>query len=238
MPQPLRKGLRHYLLHPGEQRSIAPALGLTLLTMASVPFLLERRWGGAVAVGLVGLSAYTALVRTGAHGFFRRAAEVILALSTLVAAIAPNLSGTEDDALEIVGLAVFTLLLLVTPMIVLARIMIRPRITLDTVAGALASYLQIGLFFGALYRLVDLVETEPFFVQGRTGAFTFMYFSFVTITTTGYGDYTPATTTGQTLAVFEAVLGQLFLVTVVALVVSNLGRATPRRRSDPQAEAR
>jgi voltage-gated potassium channel Kch len=238
VPQPLRTGLRRYLLHPGEQRSIAPALGLTLLTMASVPFLLERRWGGAVAVGLVGLSAYVALVRTGVHGLFRRGAEVILVISTLVAAVAPNVTSAEDDPLTIVGLAVFTLLLLVTPLIVLTRIMIRPRITLDTVAGALAAYLQIGLFFGVLYRLVSLLETEPFFAQGPASAFTFMYFSFITMTTTGYGDVTPATTTGRTLAVLEAVLGQLFLVTIVALVVSNLGQATPRGRSDAQADAR
>ena len=58
----------------------------------------------------------------------------------------------------------------------------------------------------------------------------FEYFSFITMTTVGYGDLTPATRLGQTLVTFEAVAGQVFLVTVVALTVSNLGRSTMRAR--------
>jgi voltage-gated potassium channel Kch len=59
----------------------------------------------------------------------------------------------------------------------------------------------------------------------------FQYFSFITLTTVGYGDLTPGTELGQLLASLEALTGQLFLVSVVALVVGNLGRDLPHRRA-------
>jgi voltage-gated potassium channel Kch len=236
VPERFRRNAERYLLHPGQQRSIAPVLALTLLTIVSLPFLIHLRWGNIVAVALVGGSAYLALVRTGAHGGFRRAAEAIVVITTVTAAIGPNLTN-EDDTITIVSSALFVLLLMITPMVMLVRLLLRPKITVDTMAGALAAYLQIGLFFGALYRFVGLVETQQFFVQGPANGFDYMYFSFITMTTVGYGDFTPATTTGQTLAVLEAIIGQVFLVTVVALIVSNLGRENPRGRED-QAEAR
>jgi hypothetical protein len=58
-----------------------------------------------------------------------------------------------------------------------------------------------------------------------TPAIDYLYFSFVTITTTGYGDFTAATGIGRMTAVLEAIFGQLYLITVVALVVQNLGSA-------------
>ena len=52
----------------------------------------------------------------------------------------------------------------------------------------------------------------------------FLYFSYVTMLTLGYGDYTPANQVGKTFAVMEALFGQLYLVTVVAVLVSSFGR--------------
>jgi uncharacterized membrane protein len=241
MPERLKRNAERYLLHPGQQRSITPVLVLTLVAMLSLPVLVSLEYGNVIAVLLIGGSAYLALVRTGAHGGFRRAAEAIVVVTTVVSAVAPTLSSTrEESILAAVSAGLFVLLLLVTPLIVLVRLLIRPVINLDTVAGALAAYLQIGLFFGALYRFVSLVETQPFFAQDTStpDGFDFMYFSFITMTTTGYGDYTAATTTGRTLAVMEAIIGQVFLVTVVALIVSNLGQENPRGRRDDQADAR
>ncbi|MEZ5349172.1 MAG: potassium channel family protein [Microthrixaceae bacterium] len=58
----------------------------------------------------------------------------------------------------------------------------------------------------------------------------FQFFSFVTLTTLGYGDLVPGTEVGQSLSMVEAVLGQVFLVTVVAMAVGNLGATLPHRR--------
>ena len=206
-------------------------LGLTLLAMVATPALANYSWGRSIVVGLVGASAVLALIRTGAHGGLRHSAEAIVVITTVVAAVVPNIqSHSEDHPLQIVAAGLFVLLLLITPIVVLMRLLLRPKITVDTLAGALSAYLQIGIFFGALYRFVSLVESNQFFAQTANPAATeFQYFSFITMTTVGYGDLTPATPTGQALAIMEAIIGQVFLVTVVALTVSNLGRALPHR---------
>lgn len=99
-------------------------------------------------------------------------------------------------------------------------------ITGSTVAGAACAYLLIGLFFASVYTFLAGASTDPFFAQTETErAVDFLYFSFITLTTVGYGDLSAAADLGRMLAAGEALTGQLFLVTVVALVVGNIGRA-------------
>jgi hypothetical protein len=81
--------------------------------------------------------------------------------------------------------------------------------------------------FAFLYGAVAALSSEPFFYQRGIGDGTSAdrtYFSFVTLTTTGYGDLTANVGVPRALAILEAIFGQLYLVTVVALVMSNLGR--------------
>jgi hypothetical protein len=94
------------------------------------------------------------------------------------------------------------------------------------VRGAIAIYLELGLVFSFLYGAIAVLGSSPFFTQGTDGTRALRtYFSYVTLATLGYGDYSPAGTVGHTLAIVEALGGQLYLVTVVALLVSRLGRA-------------
>jgi hypothetical protein len=93
----------------------------------------------------------------------------------------------------------------------------------QSVIGAVCIYLLIGLFFVFIYGLVAVIGPGPFFVQGTDGGPALRrYFSFVTLTTVGYGDYTARTNTGHMFAVVEALLGQLYLVTIVAVLVSRM----------------
>ncbi len=221
--------LRRYVA-PTEQQPIAPVLGLTVLAIGLSPILADHNWSRGLEVALIGLSAIVALQRTGTHRMIRRTAIFIVALATLAGGTIPVLHEPTTGWIEVVAAGLFALLLLVTPVLVMIRLMLRPRITVDTLAGALTGYLQIGIFFGALCLFVSLVQyPTPYFNQSANPVYSdFEYFSFITLTTVGYGDLTPATRVGQTIATFEAVLGQVFLVTVVALTVSNLGRPTRR----------
>jgi hypothetical protein len=89
----------------------------------------------------------------------------------------------------------------------------------------LSLYIMLGLFFAFLYGAIDHLGREPFFAGGVSATVSLcVYFSFVTLATVGYGDYTAASDLGHTLCVFEALIGQIYLVTVVSLIVSNLGR--------------
>ena len=95
-------------------------------------------------------------------------------------------------------------------------------------AGALCVYLLVGMLFSALLGLTATLVHEPVFRHHGDGTEADrLYFSFVTLTTTGYGDFAPAVGAARALAVLEALIGQLYLVTVVAVLVSRVG---PLRR--------
>ena len=96
----------------------------------------------------------------------------------------------------------------------------------QSVIGAICVYILLGIFFTFVYGAVAALQSGDFFAQGTDGTTAIrLYFSYVTLATVGYGDYTAAGDLGRILAVTEALLGQLYLVTVVALLVSHLGRA-------------
>lgn len=107
------------------------------------------------------------------------------------------------------------------------------RVRLQAVSGVLALYLLLGMFFAFTYGAIALIGDEDFFAGGEPETVSrCLYFSFTTLTTVGYGDQVAGTDLGRTLAIFEALLGQIYLVTVVSLIVSNLGRpARGARRS-------
>jgi hypothetical protein len=99
-----------------------------------------------------------------------------------------------------------------------------------SVAGAICVYILIGMLFLYIYGVIAVVGHGPFFAQGTDGTRALrLYFSYVTLATLGYGDYTPAGNAGHTFAVLEALLGQLFLVTVVAVVVTRVSGSLRRR---------
>jgi hypothetical protein len=101
------------------------------------------------------------------------------------------------------------------------------HVRIQAVMGVLALYMLVGMLFGFVYGAVDLLGGDPFFANGETASVSHcLYFSFTTLTTVGYGDFVARSDLGHTLAVFEALIGQIYLVTVVSLIVSNLGRPT------------
>jgi Ion channel len=107
-------------------------------------------------------------------------------------------------------------------------------VSVRTITGALSVYLLIGLFYTYLYVLVGDIRNDGFFAQtGPHSPVTYLYFSFVTLTTVGYGDYSAGSDVGRMMAVVEALVGQLYLVTVVAVVVGNIGRSRSNRPNDP-----
>lgn len=210
---------------------MAPVLWLSLVAMVVSPFLAPTVVGRVATTLLLGGTAVMALRRSDARRAVVFAGEAIVAALALISLLSREL-GTADNTMSRIGVGLVCLLLLVTPAVIVRRLGQRPRVTLDTVAGALAAYIQIGLFFASLFRLVDMVQTTPFF--GATQDVTvmdFQFFSFVTLTTLGYGNLVPVTDVGMSLATLEAVLGQVFLVTVVAVAVSNLGNTVRPRRS-------
>jgi Ion channel len=154
---------------------------------------------------------------------------ITIAVGATLAAVGSGLAGGEFTR-GIVG-SVSALLVLTVAVTIIRGIARLPVVNRQTILGALCVYLMIGLFFAYVYSAVSAFDSQPFFAGGRTDTLAhFVYFSYVTQATVGYGDFTAATNLGRTLAVTEALTGQLYLVTIVALVVGNLGRV----RRSPQ----
>jgi hypothetical protein len=104
-------------------------------------------------------------------------------------------------------------------------------VTIQTMFGVLCLYLLIGLLFGVAYASIGEISSTPFFnPPGEHGRDDFLYFSYTTLTTVGYGDLVAATNLGRSLAITEALLGQLYLVSVVAVIISNLEAVRPGQR--------
>jgi len=100
------------------------------------------------------------------------------------------------------------------------------RVTTDTIAGAACVYALIGLLWGNLYDMVAALNPGAFeipagFLTGPSGetSFALQYFSFITLTTVGYGDIHPATPTAAGLAITEAIAGQLYVAITIARLV-------------------
>lgn len=118
----------------------------------------------------------------------------------------------------------FTLVFLIYALVPIVRFLVRGRrVTLDTICAALCTYLLIGIIFASAYSLLELYDTKAFNTPGSVPfserSEDSIYFSFVTLTTLGYGDITPASPGARTLAMFEAILGQFFLTVLVAWLV-------------------
>jgi voltage-gated potassium channel Kch len=109
---------------------------------------------------------------------------------------------------------------------ILARISQHKVVTLQTVMGGVAAYALIGFGLAAIYRGLDLLLGNLF--NGIAGHGDYVYVSFVTLTTVGYGDITPATDLAKRLVVIEMFVGQVFLITLVARLVSLWGVPTSK----------
>ena len=203
--------------------------GLALLLIIATVVVIslgQGRLGQVISVALSGFTLLFVLHTSGARRRPFRAAVVIVAVAVVGAAVA-LIVGVEYGAAaaSLIGL----LLAFVAPLVILRRILKSPVITVRLVLGALAIYLLLGLAYAYLYPVIGFVTNEPFFVQTTSPEdIDFVYFSYVTLTTVGYGDFTAATSTGRMIAVSEALTGQLYLVSAVALLVGNIGRTIVR----------
>ena len=112
------------------------------------------------------------------------------------------------------------------------RVLSQPEITAQSIYGVLSAYMIIGLIFSAVYVAMWKFG-GAFFAHGEANnPKTFQYFSFATLTTLGYGDFTAAGDGGRAVAVLEAIIGQMFLATLVARLVAGFrwsDRAAARR---------
>jgi voltage-gated potassium channel len=188
----------------------------------------DTRWGalGSTLLAAVALVVAISDPDTG-HTLNRRQA-VSIAVCVL---IAPAVLFVDSQSIvSLTYLLPVALLVTATLPVTLSRVLRHERVTHETVLGALCSYVLVGLLFAFAFLAIDPFLDGPFFVQaGPHQESEFLYFSFVTLTTLGFGDLSPAVGLPQALVAIEALLGQVFLVTLVARLVTLWSRQQSAR---------
>jgi hypothetical protein len=202
-------------------------LGAIILTFAVQGIATPSATEQIAVCALLGITLLLALRATDTRPRIMRPARVLVVL-VLIASVAQALNGEIDGTATRAANAL--LVALAPPAIVvgvLRDLRARQTVTLQAVLGVLCVYMLIGMFFGFVYGSLGRLGGAPFFAGGQPSSVaSCLYFSFTTLSTVGYGDLTARTNLGHTLSVSEALLGQIYLVTVVSLLVANLRRTS------------
>jgi hypothetical protein len=222
-PRPLLAGIR-----TGRGNGRAGRYGwllLLILAAIAVPLVLPGSLLGTAVVA--GLQAATVVAAFAVAETTPRARSVVLAIVVGAAAVVAGIALLDPyttlstDLPQHLGRGLGLLLALAVPVIIVRDVATHPRITLQTVAAGLCVYLLLGLAFAFAHGLVD--GAIPSAYTQSLGEDDAIYLSFVTLTTVGFGDLTPVVGLARAVTVVEAVVGQIYLVSIVALLVGNVG---------------
>jgi hypothetical protein len=205
-------------------------LVLVLLTYVLTSLLGNRGWPAVVLTVATSATSVVALVSSHVKATVVRASLWLSALTIVLAAIA----AISDERWFLNFASLIQICLLTVAMgAVLWRVVTSAEVGSRTILGAISVYTVLGILFTFLYGTIDRIQGGPFF-EGVTSpeGNDFIFFSYTTLTTTGYGNLVPGGQPGRMISGLEMMIGQIFLVTLVAGLVSlwRPGDALRRRR--------
>ena len=209
---PTRAGPRRYGL-------LLVATVLSLIVQGSVPPGPVQQ---VVVIALGGASLLLALRAAEAPPNALRAAAVLAVAALAVGVVNAAGGDVSQGVVRLMNATVFAIGPPAVAVGVVRDLRTTRRVRIEAVMGVLSLYLLVGMLFGFVYGAIDRLGGDPFFVNDVATVSRCLYFSFTTLTTVGYGDVVARSDLGHTLAVLEALTGQIYLVTVVSLIVGNL----------------
>jgi hypothetical protein len=217
------------------RRSFTPVLGgivLAVIFQLSAP---DTEADRLISVLLQAWVVLMAMRAAGTKARLRNAGAGTVAVLVVAALVAELIGDAGPAVARLISLA----LILVTPLAVIGGVVREldedKRVTVQTVVCGLCLYLLLGMAFSFLFAAIEDIGGNPFFANVPPGGVVqptgspndFLYYSLATLTTTGYGDFSAATELGRAMSVVEALIGQIYLVTVLAVIVSNVRRRRP-----------
>ncbi|MGH2539536.1 MAG: ion channel [Actinomycetota bacterium] len=231
---PIRR-LAAAMVSPNSYGSVLVLILVTYVLSVALSQPWTRSLVLVVQIGAVLLALHV----SGARRPIRMLAAAVFVVAAVIA-IVDTTSGRDEFASWAVFLT-SALLYFIAPLSILRAIVVQREVTLEIVLGAIDAYLLIGIFFAFAFQALGAIGSAPFFEGGIDGTVSdSLFFSFTTLTTTGYGNLVPAAKPGQTFAVMEMLIGQLFLITAVAKVINAWRpvrwRATEDGLTDEQAD--
>ena len=190
-------------------------------------------WAASLVITVQIATVWMVLHVSQARRSVRRTATVLLVISALAAVV--NLFVGRETTGEGGVAFMSAVLYLIAPFSITRHLLFRREVDLQTVLGAIDIYLLVGMLFAFIYRFLGVIQPSAFFGANGDGLPPQdLFFSFTTLTTTGYGNLVPAGNPGQSFAVLEMLIGQLFLVIAVGKVISAF---TPVRIQNLRGQA-
>lgn len=209
------------LLYPPLEDFVSPRIGLDVLR--AVFFLI----------------AFLAVFETKGH---KRMAVLIGGPAVVMSWLYAGWDGPDGIWYDIVYHLLAVVFLAYTVMTILSTVYFADDVTTDNVFGAFCSYLLIGVLFGHAFAMLEMIVPGSFRVEDPQLRRLFdadqshsvlTYFSFITLTTVGYGDISPNTTAARSVAVFEAIVGQFYIAVLVAeLIGRRVSQSVDSRHSE------
>ena len=146
---------------------------------------------------------------------------IILALATIVLHVVSLIRGGFEYPFA--GM-LFVIFYVFTTVVIFSEVISDKKVTSDTIYGAVCIYLLIGITFGILYQIIEIINPGSFYVSTATkeGVIPWSdlnFFSFMTLTTVGYGDITPVTSRARSLTTIEGIIGILYVAVLIARLV-------------------
>jgi Ion channel len=203
-----------------------------LMTFVFMASGITGSWVRVVTVALQGLTLLAALRASEVRRRTFRIAALVALVAFVSSLVSVALSSSQDTTAAFFALNI--LIVAGAPIAIGRALWRRPVVDIHTVLGAICVYVLVGMLFAFLYSAVGYFGADPFFVQTSDATTSeYLYFSFVTLTTVGYGDFTAAEGLGRSLASLEGLVGQVYLVTVVAILVSRMAPRASRVGNQP-----
>ncbi len=218
---------------------VSDAFGLVLLLVlinyVLASLLSNHRWGAVLLCISTSATSIVALTSSHARETAVRRALVVAVLAIALAMVSAALGGRHWFT---VSSFLVICLLTVAMGAVLQRVVTSDSVSSRTILGAVSVYATLGILFTWIYGMIDRIEGGGFFGQAQEQGTDFLFFSYTTLTTTGYGNLVPVGQVGRMVAGLEMMTGQVFLVTLVAGLVSlwRPGQALLGRRRKGSGE--
>ncbi len=216
--QPDKERSRRSRDRTGAYGLVLLSIVLTIIAAAAVG---RSQWGRWFVSVLQGATLLLTLRISGAKPRGRLVASVLIFLGVVVAAITVVLGNTKTS--YAIAAVISGLLVIGAPVAIVRGVRGELEVTVRTILAALSVYLLLGLFFAFAFSLMAAIDPGPFFASGIDGVLPdHLYFSYSTLASVGFGDLTASGDLGRMTSALEGLIGQLYLVTVVALLVGNL----------------
>jgi Ion channel len=203
---------------------------LLLLTYVLATALPPQGWVAPLLTAIQGVTVIVALAASDVSDPHRHLATAAALLAVVISAAAALAGGRAGGVPALISAVLLSASLLA----IIRRLVSHERVSSQTLLGAMCCYVLFGLIYTFMYAAAARLTAQPFLSPAGSDSLSdFQFFSFTTLTTTGYGNLVPATGLGRALSMLEALTGQLYLVTVLARLVAlwiPRGRRTPSPR--------